>query len=132
MYPSRLTIKDAGCLITSIAMIATYYGHSITPPGVVAKSSFDYSGSYQGSSGIGVSVGSSVRVNWDTINSEINQGHPVIVSVKVSGPVYNSDGSNHFIVIKGFSGGKYLIHDPYWRTSSYDKDEVISMKIVNG
>lgn len=133
MSPSRLTIKDAGCLITSFAMVATKYGHSITPPGVVASSDFGYDGSFYGfNSGIGINVGRSVPVNWDTINSELSQDHPVIVSVKVSGPVYNSDGSNHFIVIKGFSGGKYLIHDPYWRTSSYDKDNVISMKIVNG
>lgn len=133
MSPSRLTIKDAGCLITSFAMIATKYGHSITPPGVVDASYFSTEGSFYGfKRSIGISVGSSIRVNWDTINSEINQGHPVIVSVKVPGPVYNSDGSNHFIVITGFSGGKYTIHDPYWRSSSYDKDDVISMKIVNG
>lgn len=133
MSPSRLTIKDAGCLITSIAMIATKYGNSITPPGVVAASNFSYDGSFYGfKRSVGVSVGSTIPVNWDTINSELAQGHPVIVSVKVAGPVYNFDGSNHFIVIRGFSGGKYLIHDPYWRTSSYNKDNVISMKIVNG
>jgi hypothetical protein len=133
LSPSRLTIKEVGCLITSFAMIATKYGNSITPPGVVSASNFGYDGSFYGfKRSIGISVGSSIPVNWDTINSEISQGHPVIVSVKVSGPVYNSDGSNHFIVIKGFSGGKYLIHDPYWRTSSYNKDNVISMKIVNG
>ncbi|MCL5410549.1 MAG: C39 family peptidase [Patescibacteria group bacterium] len=133
MSPSRLTIKDAGCLITLIAMIATKYGNSITPPGVVAASNFSYDGSFYGfKRSVGVSVGSTIPVNWDTINSEIAQGHPVIVSVKVAGPVYNFDGSNHFIVIKGFSDGKYLIHDPYWRNSSYNKDNVISMKIING
>lgn len=131
MSPSRLTIKEAGCLITSIAMIVTKHGHSITPAGVVDASNFGYDGSFYGlEKNIGVSVGRTIRVNWDTINSELDNGHPVIVSVKVSGPVYNSDGSNHFIVIRGFENGKYLIHDPYWNNSSYNKDNVISMKIV--
>jgi len=120
-----------GCLITSIAMVATKLGHNINPPGVVEASYFTDNGSWIGfSRNIGISVGASQPINWDTINSELNQGHPVIVSVYVGGTRYNSDGSNHFIVIKAISNDKYLIHDPYWRNSSYDEGNVMSMKIV--
>jgi len=128
---SGLSVKQAGCLITSIAMVATKYGHYITPPGVVVASYFTDDGGWIGfKQSIGISVGPSQPINWDRVNSELNQGHPVIVSVYVGGPRYNADGSNHFIVITGSSNGKYLIHDPYWTNSSYNISDVISMKIV--
>lgn len=132
LRPSSFTIKEYGCLITSIAMVATKYGHYITPPGVVDASNFNYDGGWLGfRRDIGVTVGWSRPINWGVVNSELNNGHPVIISVKIPGvPSYNSDGSNHFIVIKGTSDGKYLIHDPYWTNGSYDLNQVRSMKIV--
>src|SRR3989344_4963061 len=128
-YSNPLTIALAGCLVTSFAMVATKMGHPITPPSVVNNSHFVYGSWMYFTSGIGVSFNSSTRVNWDTVNSELAHNRPVIISVYTgSGPVYNSDGSNHFIVIKGVSNGKYIIHDPYWTGSSYNLTSVKSMK----
>lgn len=128
---SGLSVKQAGCLISSIAMIASKYGHRISPSGLVDASYFSSEGGWAGfSRNVGVSVGRSQRVNWDVVNSELSQGRPVIASVYVGGPRYNSDGSNHFIVLKSISNGKYLIQDPYWTNSSYDESDVISIKIV--
>lgn len=131
-YSNPLTIAEAGCLVTSFAMVATKMGHSITPPGVVSNSHFSDGSWMYFTSGIGVSFNGSARVNWDTVNSELAHNRPVIVSVYTGhGPIYNSDGSNHFIVIKGVSDGKYLIHDPYWTNSSYNLSSVRSMKILS-
>ncbi|MDO8444081.1 MAG: C39 family peptidase [bacterium] len=131
-YSNPLTIALAGCLVTSFAMVATKMGHPITPPSVVNNSHFVYGSWMYFTSGIGVSFNSSTRVNWDTVNSELARNRPVIVSVYTgSGPVYNSDGSNHFIVIKGVSNGKYIIHDPYWTSSSYNLTSVKSMKVLS-
>ncbi len=130
-YSDPLTIKEAGCFVTSMAMVATKMGHSIDPPGVVKHSHFvDGSWMYFTSS-IGVTFTSS-SLNWDTINNELAHGRPVIVSVYTGhGPVYNSDGSNHFIVIKGVSNGKYYIQDPYWTNSSYNLNQVKSMRVLS-
>lgn len=130
-YSNPLTIAEAGCFVTSMAMVATKMGHSITPPGVVQSSHF-VDGSWQYfTSSIGVTF-SRQSLNWDVVNSELSHNRPVIVSVYTGhGPVYNSDGSNHFIVIKGFSGGKYQIHDPYWTGSSYDLSAVKSMRVLS-
>jgi len=134
LYPSYLTIAEVGCLITSYAMVATKVtGRTITPPDIVNASTFNTSGSWLWfNESIGVSFYTKVPVNWDTINYELSHGRPVIVSVKVPGTTvdYNGDGSNHWIVIKGFSGGKYIIHDPYWRNSSYSISDVKSMKTI--
>jgi peptidoglycan hydrolase CwlO-like protein len=131
LSPSYMTIGQVGCLVTSFAMVATYHGHQYTPADIADMSTFDYDGSWRWfNSSPGISVGGSQAKNWDVINYELSHNRPVIVSVKVAGPVYNSDGSNHFIVISGVSDGKYLIHDPYWRNSSYNLSDVISMKLV--
>lgn len=132
MSPSRLTIAEVGCLITSYAMVATKMGNAVTPPTVASRSVFDTSGSWRWfNQSIGVTF-TSRSINWDIVNEELAENHPVIVSVYTgSGPVYNSDGSNHFIVIKGVSNGKYIIHDPYWRDSSYNLSSVKSMKVLN-
>jgi peptidoglycan hydrolase CwlO-like protein len=131
LSPSRMTIGEVGCLVTSYAMVATYYGTTSSPVDIVRKSSFTTGGSWLWfNSDPGFSVNGSVPKDWGIINTELANGRPVIVSVKVPGPVYNADGSNHFIVISGLSNGKYLIHDPYWRNSSYDLANVISMKLT--
>lgn len=131
-YPNPLTIKEAGCFVTSMAMVATKMGHPTTPPGVVNASHF-ISGSWQYfTSDIGVTFNSRTAVNWGVVNGELAAGRPVIVSVYTGhGQAYNSDGSNHFIVIKGVSGGKYLIHDPWWTDSSYNLSAVISMRTLS-
>ena len=131
LSPSTLTIAEVGCFVTSMAMVATYHHKGMTPPDIVAASVFNTSGSWQrfdGSSGISVT---SMSLDWGRINRELDSDYPVIVSVYTGfGSVYNADGSNHFIVIKGYSDGKYLIQDPYWTNSSYDLSDVRSMKIV--
>ncbi|HOX40791.1 MAG TPA: C39 family peptidase [bacterium] len=132
LAPSRLTIGEVGCLVTSFAMVSTYYGYNNTPADIENKSAFTYEGGWLWfDNSPGISVSASQPKNWNVINNELENNRPVIVSVKVSGPVYNSDGSNHFIVISGIANGKYLIHDPYWRDSSYSLSDVISMKIVS-
>ena len=131
---SPYTVSQYGCLITSIAMIAKYYGNNVTPSSIASNTSnFDSQGYLIVSSppGIGISVGGSQGINWDTVDQEIAGGHPVIVSIYLpSVGAINKDGSSHFIVIKGKSGSKYLMHDPIGDGRGYDLSQVRSMKIV--
>jgi peptidoglycan hydrolase CwlO-like protein len=132
LSPSYLKIGEYGCYITSLAMVSTYYKNSITPPEMVDVSNFNKSGSFYGFDGnSGITIVQQGRVNWDTVNSELASGHPVIVSVYTGhGTAFNADGSNHFIVIRGNSGGVYQIQDPYWMDGSYNISQVKSMKII--
>ncbi len=131
---SPYTVSQYGCLITSIAMVATYYGHHVTPSDIASNpANFDSQGYLQVNSpaGTGINVGYSQPVNWNTIDDEIANGHPVIVSIYLpSVGAINRDGSSHFIVIKGKSGNKYLMHDPIGPGRGYNISQVRSMKIV--
>lgn len=131
---SPYTVSQYGCLITSFAMIATYYGHHVTPSDIASNSSiFDDDGYLLVSTppGIGINTVSSQAINWGTIDSELANGHPVIVSIYLpSVGAVNRDGSSHFIVIKGKSGSKYLMHDPIGDGRGYNLSQARSMKIL--
>lgn len=131
---SPYTVSQYGCLITSIAMIAKYYGNNVTPTSIASNTgNFDREGYMivTSPSGTGVNVSTSRSVNWNTIDEEISNGHPVIVSIYLpSVGAVNSDGSSHFIVIKGKVGNQYLMHDPIGDGRGYNTSQVRSMKIV--
>ncbi|MDZ4229058.1 MAG: C39 family peptidase [Patescibacteria group bacterium] len=107
---SDSSMAGYGCLVTSMAMIASHYGKSLTP-GQIAASTSPFFGStaymLQGNwSAAGVTMnrtrlGSSLSI----IDEELNAGRPVIVGIY--------GGPDHFLVIKGKEGGDYIMHDPF-------------------
>lgn len=131
---SVYTVHDYGCLITSIAMLATYHGRSTTPTEIAQNpANFTSQGYLIGGRpiGLGINVGGSVPVNWSTVNSELANGRPVIVSIYLpSVGAVNPDGSSHFVVIDGVSNGKYWMQDPIGPGRGYNLNQVRSMKIV--
>ena len=132
--PSPFTVDQYGCLITSVAMIATYYGHNISPTAIATTyGTFNEEGYLLGlSPAIGVSVSSSRSINWSEVDSQIFSGRPVIISVYLpSVGAINSDGSSHFVVVYGRSGNTYLMADPIGSGRGYNMDQVRSMKIVS-
>lgn len=131
---SPYTIGQYGCLITSIAMVSTFYGRRVTPANMATITSNFNSEGYlikQPPDPVTFSSMSSSPVNWPTVNAELDSGHPVIVSIYISSVgAINSDGSSHFIVLHGRSNGKYLMHDPLGDGRSYAAKDVRSMKII--
>lgn len=130
---SPYTVSQYGCYITSFAMVATFYGNRITPTDIANMWwHFTSEGYFQGGVGdLGLNIIQSGSVNWGVVDNEISNGHPVIVSVYLpSVGKINGDGSSHFIVIKGKSGDKYLMHDPIAGRRSYSLDQIRSMRII--
>lgn len=128
---SPYTVSQYGCLITSIAMVSTYYGSSVTPDYIARNGSFSSGGYLISLPPLNISVQGSQRVNWSTVNDEISNGRPVIVSIYLpSVGAVNSDGSSHFVVIKGYANGQYLMHDPIGAGRGYNLNQVVSMKLV--
>jgi peptidoglycan hydrolase CwlO-like protein len=131
---SPYTVAQYGCLITSYAMVSTFYGHRVTPPDIAT-----YSGNFDGNGYLlrqpppptSLSSSSTSPVNWATVNGELDAGRPVIVSIYIpSVGKINSDGSSHFIVLSGRTSGKYLMEDPLGQGRSYAASQVRSMKII--
>lgn len=131
---SPYTVAQYGCLITSIAMVSTFYGRAVTPPQIAGyPGNFDSQGYLlkQPPLPVKFSSMSSASVNWATVNSELDAGRPVILSIYIpSVGVINADGSSHFIVVHGRSGAKYFMHDPLGANRSYAAKYVKSMKVI--
>lgn len=134
MGKSPYTVAQYGCLITSIAMVATFYGQTVTPPQIAqASGNFDSQGYLikQPPSPVSFASMSTSPVNWSTVTNELNAGRPVIVSIYIpSVGKINADGSSHFVVLHGLSGGTYLMHDPLGDNRGYSLGHVKSMKII--
>lgn len=117
---SGYSIAGYGCLITSLAMVASHMGHSdILPPDIAAPSfqnfqvgtallaySINVKGHAISRNSTNVSGSSWPDSRIDAlIDSDLPNG-PVIVGMYAY-------GGTHFVVIKGGSGGNYLMDDPF-------------------
>lgn len=105
---SSESIANVGCLVTSLAMVMTHYGRSVTPIDVASTLDLFFTGTaymYQGTHNIAGASVTRTPTSTGTIDGELAAGHPVIVGV------YN--GPAHFVVLKSGSGGNYTMNDPF-------------------
>jgi len=127
------TLGAVGCLLTSLTMVAKYYGKDYDPPSAASSSAFVRGGRYDGSliSTPIVSDGRSQPIDWAVIDDELANNHPVIIGVALGVDMGNSYGVSHFVVIKSkISSGKYAIHDPLGAGRGYLKSQAKAMRII--
>jgi peptidoglycan hydrolase CwlO-like protein len=109
---SSEVMSEVGCLVTSMAMVATHYGKTLTP-GDIAGSTAPFFGStaymINGSWNVnGVTMTrNAIGYGVSAIDGQLNAGHPVIVGL------FSNSNPSHFIVIKGKDSGGYIMNDPY-------------------
>lgn len=109
---STLTVKEYGCLVSSSAMVASFYKKTLTPSDIAASNASFFTPDSGTAllwrditvNGIRI-VRNSIGANTANIDSELAAGRPVIVGL------YN--GPAHFIVIKSGSNGNYIMNDPF-------------------
>ncbi len=105
------TLADSGCLMTSVAMVYTHYGHKDVTPQSVNSNSSNFGGippALLKFNNISVNGISSSRVSA-SIDSELAGGNPVIVGISYDGGQW----PDHFVVLVSGSGGNYMMNDPY-------------------
>jgi|WetSurMetagenome_2_1015567.scaffolds.fasta_scaffold16039_4 peptidoglycan hydrolase CwlO-like protein len=110
-------LGEVGCLTTSVAMVASHYGKTLTPADIAGSSDpYYFSTAYMiknSWSVNGITVNrTDVSISTGKIDEELAAGHPVIVGL-YRGPA-------HFIVIKGKNDQGYIMNDPYME-NGYDK-----------
>ena len=107
---SGKTIKQIGCLTTSIAMTESYRrGITVIPTYIRNNSSYTSDGSiYWPSNYI-----TSTNTNYlSTVYNLLKSGKPVLIGLKTS------NGGQHWVVITGFTGGNtlglgnFIVNDP--------------------
>lgn len=109
---SSENILEVGCLITSLSMFAKKNGQNITP--------LDMANDFDRFYGLTAYT----RLPWkdvagkkyqslskSQINSELDNGNPVIVGVYKNSCSY---GGNHFVLLTKREGNDYIMHDPIY------------------
>ena len=126
---SRLATGEYGCLVTSMAMVATHYGKSIRPSDIALTPSaffantamLNYSFTVKG-----VYMSRTERysgLNRTVIDRELAAGRPVVVAVMNFG---------HYVVIKGKSGSQYIMNDPWYPPHDIPLNRYYSNSSVSG
>lgn len=107
---TQYSIASDGCLLTSMAMVYTHYGHkSVTP--ITINSNPNNFASYEPawlSKTIVADGASSTRIS-SSIDGQLSSGDPVIVGISYDGGPY----PDHFVVLISGSGGSYQMNDPF-------------------
>lgn len=104
---TEYTLASDGCLVTSMAMVYTHYGHKDITPQSINSVSSNFSGIPPALLKYSIIANgvSSQRISA-AIDSTLSGGDPVIVGV-------HAYGGTHFVVLVSGSGGNYIMNDPF-------------------
>lgn len=104
------TIARVGCLVTSVAMAASHLGRSDISPSDVATSggsNFQVGTALLKKGTISVKGVNITRSSVGSLSPDAVSGGPVIVGL------YYGEFGTHFVVVKSYQDGKYIMNDPY-------------------
>jgi peptidoglycan hydrolase CwlO-like protein len=103
---TQYTIASDGCLVTSMAMVLTHYGHRTTPSDINGNSG-NFASYYPAYLLYTIHVnGVTASRVGASIDSSLANGDPVVVGIRAY-------GGTHFVVLRSGSGGSYMMNDPY-------------------
>lgn len=104
---TQYTLASDGCLVTSMAMIYTHYGHRDVSPISINSNPSNFASYYPAYLLYSISAnGTSSNRVGASIDSALAGGHPVVVGV-------HAYGGTHFVVLKSGSNGDYVMNDPF-------------------
>jgi len=120
---SSYTIFNVGCLVTSVAMVHTYYGYDVTPAKVASwNDKFFYGSMY-----IPWPAPSGRRytpISISSIDSELSKKNPVIVGLYA-----NNSAGTHFVVLIKDTGDDWKMYDP-WEGPDLDFSDYYSYNSI--
>lgn len=104
------TLAGEGCLVTSMAMIYSHYGHKSVTPQTINSNSQNFASYYPAylNKTIIADGTSSTRISSD-IDSELSAGRPIVVGISYDGGPL----PDHFLVLISGSNGDYKMNDPF-------------------
>ncbi|MCX6791828.1 MAG: C39 family peptidase [Candidatus Gottesmanbacteria bacterium] len=109
------SVLRVGCLVTSVAMMASHYGHRDISPQDIAFSSpanFSVGTAMLVRGTISVKNMNITRSSAGALSPDTLKDGPVIVGV------YSGPFGTHFVVVKSYSDGTYIMNDPYIENGS--------------
>ncbi len=107
---TQYSIASDGCLLTSMAMVYTHYGHRGVTPLSINSNSNNFASYFPAYLKYTITAdgATSQRVNT-VIDNELAGGNPVVVGVSYDGgPI-----PDHFVVLVSGSSSNYIMNDPF-------------------
>lgn len=129
MGGSSYSVAEYGCLISSIAMVASHYGKKMTPADIAVNPNYFVPGTgyiYHSAEGMPFTISTASKGQLD--------------SLLASGPVIAGlySGPDHFIVILRKDGSDYIMHDPFMPdganrrlSEKYSVSDISSLRLVS-
>jgi len=107
---TQYSLASDGCLVTSMAMIYTHYGHRGVTPQTINSNSSNFASYYPAYLLKRISAeGKTTDRVYSEVDAVLSSGHPLIVGIS-----YDGGGiADHFVVFVSGSSGNYYMHDPF-------------------
>lgn len=107
---THYSLASDGCLVTSMAMIYTHFGHRSVTPQTINSISSNFASYYPAYLNFTITADGATSSRVSTaLDSELSAGRPVIVGISYDGgPI-----ADHFLVIVSGSSGNYTMKDPF-------------------
>ncbi len=104
------TLASDGCLVTSMAMVYTHYGHRDVNPQSINSNSGNFGGIPAALLKYSITANgvSSQRIGAE-VDSILASGNPAIIGISYDG----GNLADHFVVFVSGSGGNYTMNDPF-------------------
>ncbi len=135
---TQYSVASDGCLMTSMAMVFTHYGHKDVTPASINSNSGNFGGipaallKYSISAGGASATRSRLGSSSGAIPGTISD--PIIVGISYDGGPF----PDHFVVLISGSGGSYQMNDPYTPnghdiqfTSKYSLSSIVEVDSVS-
>lgn len=135
---TQYSVASVGCLMTSMAMIYTHYGHKDVTPESINSNSGNFSGIPAALMNFSISANgvSSSRSRLGSSSGAIPSSisDPIIVGISYDGGPY----PDHFVVLISGSNGDYQMNDPFTPnghdipfTSKYSLGSIVEVDSVS-
>lgn len=107
---TQYSLASDGCLVTSMAMVYTHFGHKSVTPQTINSISSNFASYYPAYlKFVIVADGTTSSRVSSSIDAELSAGRPVVVGISYDGGPL----SDHFLVLISGSGGNYQMNDPF-------------------
>jgi peptidoglycan hydrolase CwlO-like protein len=107
---TQYTLASDGCLVTSMAMVYTHFGHRGVTPQTINSDPNNFASYYPAFLKYTITAdGATATRIGSQIDGELSAGRPVVVGISYDG----GPSPDHFLVIINGSNGNYMMNDPY-------------------
>lgn len=107
---TQYTLASDGCLVTSMAMVYTHFGHRGVTPQTINSNPGNFASYFPAYLKYTITAdGATASRVGSQIDSELSAGRPVVVGISYDG----GPSPDHFLVLISGSGGNYQMNDPF-------------------